>query len=101
MKKPTLQEVTTQTFVNFLRSRIGKAHYMLFKRPKVNRWIGGVFYGAPVIADLDAYRTYHLQRHKDAATQNDPDHLNYKNDPITHASVLRKVARDLSGTNAL
>lgn len=77
------------------------AHYMLFKRQKVNRWIGSVFCGAPVTAYLDAYRTHHLQRHKDAGTQNDPDYLNYKNDPITHASLLRKVARDLCGTATL
>ncbi|GAC27992.1 fatty acid desaturase [Brumicola pallidula] len=77
------------------------AHYMLFKNQKVNRWIGSTFCRAVVIADLDAYRTYHLQHHKDSGTQDDPDYLNYKNYPVTHASFLRKAARDLSDTTAL
>ena len=76
------------------------AHYMLFENKQLNLWVGRIFCGAPVLADLDAYRTYHLQHHKDAGTTNDPDYPNYKSYPVTRASFARKVLRDLSGITA-
>ena len=71
------------------------AHYMLFKNKKLNIWLGRILCGAPVIADLDAYRPYHLQHHKDAGSKDDPDYPNYKNYPVTKLSFLRKLARDI------
>jgi fatty acid desaturase len=77
------------------------AHYMLFENKQLNLWIGRFFCGAPVLADLDAYRTYHLKHHKDAGTTNDPDYPNYKSYPVTRTSLVRKVLRDLCGITAI
>jgi len=77
------------------------AHYMLFKSKTLNRWIGHALCGAPVFADLDAYRTYHLKHHKDAGTAKDPDYPNYKIYPVAQKSMRRKVARDLLGITGI
>ncbi|MFQ3207199.1 MAG: fatty acid desaturase [Glaciecola sp.] len=77
------------------------AHHLLFKNKRLNNLIGQILCGAPVIAGLHDYRTYHLKHHKDAGTQNDPDYPNYKNYPVTHTSFLRKIARDLSGITGI
>lgn len=77
------------------------SHHLLFKSKVLNLWVGRVFCGAPVIADLDSYRTYHLQHHKKAGTKNDPDYPNYQIYPVSKASFIRKVLRDLSGLTGL
>ena len=77
------------------------AHHLLFKSKRLNSLIGQTLCGAPVIADLHGYRTYHLKHHKDAGTLNDPDYPNYKNYPVTQTSFLRKIARDLSGITGI
>lgn len=77
------------------------AHYVLFKNKKLNLWAGRAICGAPVIADLDAYRSYHLMHHKDAGTLDDPDYPNYKNYPVSKHSMLRKISRDLLGITGI
>jgi fatty acid desaturase len=77
------------------------AHYMLFKNKNLNIWVGRTLCGAPVIADLDAYRTYHLQHHKDAGSKDDPDYPNYKDYPVTRMSFIRKLARDIFGITGI
>ena len=73
------------------------SHYSLFKTHKLNQVLGQIFCGAPVLADLDGYRTYHLRHHSEAGTTTDPDYPNYKNYPVTNKSWTRKVIRDLTG----
>lgn len=77
------------------------AHYMLFNNKTLNMWCGRILCGAPVIADLDGYRTYHLQHHKHAGTRQDPDYPNYKNYPVSKQSFARKIIRDLSAITGL
>lgn len=73
------------------------AHGTLFKTPRLNTSIGKWFCAAPVLADLDRYRTYHLEHHRTAGTPQDPDRSNYESYPVSRKSFLRKVLRDLSG----
>ncbi len=77
------------------------AHYSLFSSKKLNQWVGKLLCGAPVLADLDGYRKYHMRHHAEAGTKTDPDYPNYKPYPVTKQSMWRKVARDLIGLTAL
>ncbi|TDF35657.1 fatty acid desaturase [Alteromonadaceae bacterium M269] len=77
------------------------SHYSLFKTHKLNQVLGQIFCGAPVLADLDGYRTYHLRHHSEAGTTTDPDYPNYKNYPVTNKSWTRKVIRDFAGITGL
>lgn len=76
------------------------AHYSLFKTHWLNKWLGRVLCGAPVMADLDGYRTYHLKHHNKAGTTDDPDYPNYRHYPVTKSSFTRKVLRDFTGVTA-
>src|SRR5215217_4776684 len=49
------------------------AHGCLHPNLKVNDWVGHWLAGAPTNADLPRYRDYHLQHHKFAQQQEDPD----------------------------
>jgi len=77
------------------------AHYSLFKTRSLNQWLGRIFCGAPVLADLDGYRRYHMQHHKLAGTSIDPDYPNYKSYPVSKSSLIRKTLRDFSGLTAV
>jgi len=73
------------------------AHGCLHANLKVNDWVGHWLAGAPTNADLPRYRDYHLQHHKFAQQQEDPDLDLSKPFPTTRASLWRKVVRDLTG----
>lgn len=77
------------------------SHYSLFKTHKLNQVLGQVFFGAPVLADLNGYRAYHLKHHKEAGTTADPDYPNYKNYPVTKQSLMRKALRDFTGVTGI
>jgi fatty acid desaturase len=77
------------------------AHNTLFKSRALNQWVGRWLCAAPVLVDLDRYRTYHLKHHKLAGTLDDPDYPNYRNYPVTTKSFLRKVWRDLNGSTGI
>ena len=40
------------------------AHGLLFRRRRVNDWVGRWLCGAPVVASMDLYRPYHLTHHR-------------------------------------
>jgi fatty acid desaturase len=73
------------------------AHGALHKNLKVNDWVGHWLAGAPTNADLQRYRDYHLQHHKYAQQEEDPDLVLSKPFPITRESLRRKAIRDLTG----
>ena len=73
------------------------AHGCLHPNLKVNDWVGHWLAGAPTNADLPRYRDYHLQHHKFAQQQEDPDLGLSKPFPTTRSSLWRKVVRDLTG----
>lgn len=72
-------------------------HRTLFASNKLNDFVGNWFAGYWVFSNKDAYMRVHLKHHQDAGTDADPDLGNYKNYPVTHTSLKRKFARDLTG----
>ena len=77
------------------------AHNSFFKTRRLNPLIGHWLCGAPMLVQIDGYRSYHLRHHRDAGTDADPDYPNYKNYPVSKASFRRKVFRDLSGITGI
>ena len=73
------------------------AHRSLFKNRQLNDFVGNWICAFPIWSDLRPYRPYHLQHHAKNWTDEDPDIVLANPFPITRASLLRKVWRDLSG----
>ncbi|MEL7097995.1 MAG: fatty acid desaturase family protein [Pseudomonadota bacterium] len=73
------------------------AHNALFANRAVNDWVGTWLCGWPIMADLAAYRHYHLSHHRHTQTDKDPDLKLSEKFPATHASMKRKFLRDLTG----
>jgi fatty acid desaturase len=76
-------------------------HNSLFKSTKLNQFIGTWLVAAPIFSDMQTYSRQHSTHHKDVGTDKDPDLGNYAAYPISKASLLRKVLRDLGGLTAL
>lgn len=73
------------------------SHNALFNSTEANKFFGKWFCAAPVMADLDRYRTYHLEHHRTTGTNEDPDRSNYINYPVSKQSFRRKIIRDMVG----
>lgn len=73
------------------------AHGLLNRDKKVNDVLGQWFTAAPVGADLDFYRPYHLSHHRHVQTDKDPDLPLAAPFPASKASMRRKIVRDLTG----
>ncbi len=73
------------------------AHMGLSPHKRLNDWVGQWLCGAPVGASLADYRAYHLQHHKYAQQEQDPDLILSSAFPTTRSSLARKIFRDLSG----
>lgn len=77
------------------------AHYAFFRSKALNRWAGHWLFAAPILAQFDGYRQYHLRHHAKAGTDQDPDYPNYRPYPIRRRSLLRKIMRDMMGLTGL
>ncbi len=77
------------------------AHNALFKSRKLNEFAGSWLCGFPLLADLQAYRAYHLKHHRHTQTEKDPDLILSKPFPTTRASMMRKIIRDLTGITGI
>lgn len=77
------------------------AHGTLFKSSKLNNVVGEWFCGSPILAELGSYRRYHLKHHKHTQTPEDPDLVLSAPFPISRASLLRKLFRDVTGQTGL
>ena len=77
------------------------AHHAYFETKALNQRVGEWFCAAPILAQFEGYRTYHLKHHAKSGTTDDPDYLNYKPYPIARASLKRKIFRDLIGLTGL
>jgi fatty acid desaturase len=77
------------------------AHRSLFPTHKMNDAAGRWLCAAPMFVDLEVYRSYHMTHHVKTGTDGDPDLQNYAGYPVTPASMLRKVGRDLIGLTGL
>ena len=73
------------------------AHGALFRTATLNEWVGRWLCGMPIIADMGAYRRYHLMHHRFTQTDRDPDLALSAPFPTTRASLIRKFLRDLTG----
>lgn len=77
------------------------AHYALFKTKWLNRFVGEWLSAAPILAQFEGYRRYHLKHHVEAGTDRDPDYPNYKGYPVPKGSLIRKIIRDITGITGL
>ncbi|THH35106.1 fatty acid desaturase [Aliishimia ponticola] len=73
------------------------AHNALFKTRWLNEFCGEWLCGRPILAELPAYRHYHLTHHRHTQTDKDPDLVLSEKFPTTKASLKRKFLRDLTG----
>ncbi|MFT7687442.1 MAG: fatty acid desaturase [Candidatus Azotimanducaceae bacterium] len=72
-------------------------HRTLFTSKSLNNFVGNWFAAYWVFSHKESYMQTHLEHHREAGTENDPDVNNYKNYPIDALSFKRKIIRDLSG----
>lgn len=77
------------------------AHRALFKSGVLNEWMGVWICGNPILADMAAYRHYHLTHHRHTQTDKDPDLVLSRPFPTTRSSLKRKFTRDLTGQTGL
>ncbi|MCL6282797.1 fatty acid desaturase family protein [Ruegeria sp. 2012CJ41-6] len=73
------------------------AHNALFQRQRLNDAVGTWLCARPILADLGAYRRYHLTHHRFTQSDKDPDLPLSSKFPTSHASMRRKFTRDLTG----
>jgi fatty acid desaturase len=73
------------------------AHNALFKTRALNEFAGEWLCGRAILAELGAYRHYHLTHHRFTQTDKDPDLVLSSKFPTTKASLKRKFTRDLTG----
>jgi len=73
------------------------AHSALFRTRWLNETLGQWFCARPIMAEMTAYRAYHLIHHRYTQTDRDPDLALSAKFPTTRASLQRKFGRDLSG----
>ena len=73
------------------------AHNALFKTRWLNETLGEWLCGRPILAELAAYRRYHLTHHRYTQSEKDPDLSLSSKFPTTRASLQRKFLRDLTG----
>ena len=73
------------------------AHNALFSSRRLNDFVGEWLCGRPILAELHAYRHYHLQHHRHTQTEQDPDLVLSAKFPTSKASLRRKFIRDLTG----
>ncbi len=77
------------------------AHNALFKTRAINEFVGEWLCGRPILAELHAYRHYHLTHHRFTQTDKDPDLVLSSKFPTTRASLKRKFLRDLTGQTGI
>ena len=77
------------------------AHGILFKNRKINDFVGHYILGAPYGADMQTYRKYHLKHHRFTQSEDDPDLPLSSKYPLSRASMMRKLLRDITGLTYL
>ena len=77
------------------------AHRALFANNFLNEKVGYWVCGAPILADMFAYRHYHLMHHKHTQTEKDPDLNLSKPFPTSIKSIIRRIFRDLTGQTGI
>ncbi|UCH30237.1 MAG: fatty acid desaturase family protein [Myxococcales bacterium] len=73
------------------------AHQTLFRDRWLNDLAGNWLAAYPIYLSGDMYRTHHIEHHAKTWTEEDPDLELATPFPVSKASMMRKVARDLLG----
>ena len=73
------------------------AHGAFFEHRKTNDLVGHWLCGSVVNTSVYTYRDYHLQHHRYAGTEQDPDIVFVDKYPVDRASLKRKMIRDITG----
>ncbi len=73
------------------------AHRAFFSSGRMNDGVGTWLFGGLLNASLVRYRHYHLQHHRHAGTEQDPDLVLANAYPATRDSMRRKLIRDCTG----
>jgi len=76
-------------------------HESLFQTRALNGWLGQWLFAHPILADAEAYAASHREHHRHAGSERDPDLPNYQAYPVSKASFVRKLKRDLSGRTGM
>jgi fatty acid desaturase len=76
-------------------------HKTLFKTQRLNEVVGQWLCAYPVLGDVGAYGASHREHHRHAGTESDPDLPNYRAYPVSKASFMRKLKRDVTGKTGL
>ena len=71
------------------------AHKLLFTNKRANDVVGRWLLAYPAFVPFDVYRRSHFAHHKDEMGPQEPDLGLYQGYPITRASLVRKLRRDL------
>ncbi|MFP4593739.1 fatty acid desaturase family protein [uncultured Ralstonia sp.] len=77
------------------------AHLAFFSARRMNEWAGTWLFGGLPNVPYQAYRKGHLEHHRTAGTEHDPDLAFVQGYPATRASLARKFLRDVSGINGV
>ncbi len=77
------------------------AHGTLFRTRWLNERFADVICARPVGSDVARYRTHHLGHHAHTGTERDPDLGLAPLEPMSRRSLVRKIARDLTGLAGL
>jgi len=77
------------------------AHNALFASRRLHEWVGQWLCARPTLADLVAYRRYHLTHHRHTQTERDPDLVLSAPFPTTRDSLIRKFRRDITGQTGI
>lgn len=72
-------------------------HGTFFNSRRLNDVVGQWLCALPIMNDQPAYAHGHLEHHRKAGTEEDPDLPNYQAYPVSLASFKRKMIRDLTG----
>ncbi len=72
-------------------------HNALFTSIKTNEFVGHWLCGAAINLSFFDYRQYHLQHHRYAGTDQDPDKSFVDKYPVSPDSLKRKLLRDITG----
>lgn len=73
------------------------SHGMLFKTRWLNENVTRWFAAWPMVLSMDIYRKRHMAHHRFTRTDADPENFLYTPFPVSKESMMRKVARDLTG----
>ncbi len=77
------------------------AHRTLFNNRQLNDWAGNWLAAYPIYLESTMYRQHHLDHHGKTWGEGDPDRPLAENFPVSRASMMRKVLRDLLGVTGM